>query len=162
LELSPRKQSIIYDIATTKLNLGQKEEAVNLLKETYESSLQDSGTSSFDPKSRLSYAMALVFTDKEADAKAKFGNDPEIFMTKEMANLYVSRQEHDKAIAIYKYLAEKDPEDINARLQVVQALYIASKISEAVDTLRIIKNDFPEYTEKIEQIITEVEKGPKK
>lgn len=155
LELSPRKQSIIYDLATAKLNLGDKEGSIKLLKEAYESATTS-------PRSKTAYAIALMAADKEAEARSIFGNDPIIFESREIAQAYMALKKYDQGIALYKKFAESNSDDINKRLEVVQAQYTAGKISEAVASLNSIKSDFPEYTERIDQIIKAVQDGSAK
>jgi tetratricopeptide (TPR) repeat protein/O-antigen ligase len=151
-ELSPRKQSVTFELATDYLNLGtQKDKAVTLLKEAYDSAPEYL-------QAKMAYATALVMVGKESDARAEFKNDPAVFNTEQMAQAFVSLKQYSKAIAIYKELIKANPTDVNTRAQLAQIQYTAGQISEAVATLRSIEVDRPELKDQIEAAIKQAQK----
>jgi O-antigen ligase/Flp pilus assembly protein TadD len=150
-ELSPDKQSIIFELASDYLNSGDTEKGVALLKQAYESAPDFS-------QARSMYAIALVVDNKEALAREMFDNDLTIFETLQMAGVYSSLKKYDKAITVYKKLIADNPSDVNIRAQLAQTQYSAGMISAAIATLRSIEKDNPELKEQIDATIKEIQK----
>lgn len=150
-ELSPKKQSIAYQLANAYLMSGSIDKAEALMKETYESE-----TSNYYAKQ--TYVVVMIMNKKEAQARKEFGTDALLFENSKVADAYVYLKQYDKAIALYKKLASQSPKDINARAAVAQAQYAAGYKWAAVETLKAIQTDFPEYKSQIDAYIQQVQK----
>ncbi|MEI6396962.1 MAG: O-antigen ligase family protein [Candidatus Taylorbacteria bacterium] len=146
--LSPGKQSIDFDLAMAYINTGKPDKAIELLKTAYESATDYT-------QARLAYAAAMVYGGKEAEARNIFKDDPTVFNSETLARVFDSLKQYDKAIAIYKDLISKD-NSIQLRAQLAQTQYTAGLKSDAIDTLRAIEKDYPEYTDNIEQAIKQM------
>ncbi len=151
-ELTPTKQSVSIALANDYLSTGKNEEAVALLKDAYESA-----TVNFSAK--YAYAIGLVVTNKEAEARAMFNNDPAIFETQQMANVYSSLKQYTKAIAIYTKLIGTSTKDVNLRGSLAQVQYSAGQKDAAVKTLQSILDTNPEYKTQVEAAIKQIQSG---
>jgi tetratricopeptide (TPR) repeat protein len=149
-QLSPEKQSIDLELANGYLNTGKTPQAVALLKHAYESTPDDGQINS-------AYAVALVLSGKEADAHLLFGDDPKIFGTVQMASVYASLKQYQKAIAIYEDLLKANPTDVNTNAQLAQLQYAAGMTSASIATMRGIEKDHPELKDQIEAAIKQVQ-----
>ena len=155
-ELSPRKQTVDFELATDYLNLGSQgdktlnDKALQLMKQAYLSA-----PAYFQAKA--AYVTALVLSGKEADARSEFKNDPAIFNTAQMAQAFISLKQYQKAIDIYKGLVKVSPTDVNIQAQLAQVQYTAGQISESVATLRAIEKDHPELKDQIEAAIKQIQ-----
>lgn len=145
-KLSPNKQSVAFELAQNYLNTGRVEDAAKVLKQAYDGDPTN-------PNARSAYAMSLVITGKEVEARKLFDNDPAIFDTEQMAQIYLSIGQYDKAIAIYKAFVLNNPKDPNARLRLAQSQYAGGQKWEAKQTMQGIIKDFPEYKSQVEQLI---------
>ena len=113
-ELSPKKQSIAYQLAAAYSAEGQKDKAESLLKDTYESETSNT-------QAKQAYVIILISNGKEADARKMFGDDASMFDNTSVASTYMSLKQYDKAIALYKKLALANPKDVNVRAAVASA-----------------------------------------
>ncbi|MFA6315425.1 MAG: O-antigen ligase family protein [Candidatus Paceibacterota bacterium] len=145
-ELSPKKQTISLELAAIYLNTGEIKKAVELLKVTYESE------KSFK-QVRDAYAMALVASDKEAEAKALFGDTPEIFETVQMAQAYLAIEQYGKAENIYLKLVAQNPSNIDYQVRLAQIQYTAGFTNKAIATMRNISKNNPELKDQVEEAI---------
>ncbi|MEI8327959.1 MAG: O-antigen ligase family protein [Candidatus Taylorbacteria bacterium] len=148
-ELSPTKQSVSIALANDYLGAKKTTEALELLKQAYESATQN-----FSAK--FSYAVGLVLSGKEAEARLIFDNDPKIFMTTQIANVYASLKQYAKSIDIYQKLVASSTSDINLRASMAQVQYQAGMKSEAIATLSSIGKEFPEYKTQIDAAIKQI------
>lgn len=148
--LSPAKQSIDFDLATAYINLNQSDKALALLKAAYDSAPEYL-------QSRLAYTGALILAGKEAQAKSLFGNDMEVFQSPTVAQVYISAKQYDKGIAIFEKRAATASTSVDARLQLVQAQYMAKRKEDAIATLRTLAKDFPEYAEDVNKSIKQIQ-----
>ena len=106
-ELSPTKQTIIFELASNYINSGRIAEALALMEKAYLSATDNS-------TAKIGYIVALVSSDQEAKAKELFGNEPSLFDDIRVMNtyveLYVRKKQYAKAIAILKSAGEKFPD----------------------------------------------------
>ncbi len=147
--LSPGKQSINFDLAAGYLNTGKPDKAIELLKATYDSDQTY-------PQAQLAYASALVFGGKEAQARDMFKGNPAIFQSDTMARVFTSLKQYDKAISIYKNMVANDSTNLQAKAMLAQTQYTAGLKSDAIQTLKDIEKDHPEYTDSVEQAIKQM------
>ena len=148
--LSPEKQSIDFDLASTYVNTGKIDQAVALLKHAYESAPDYS-------QAKIAYAATLIIAGKESDAHSLFGDDPNVFENSIIAQVYTSLKQDAKALAIYKTIADNNPKDANARLRLAQAQYGAKMINDAITTLQGIATDFPDYADQANQAVKQLQ-----
>jgi tetratricopeptide (TPR) repeat protein len=151
-ELTPRKQSMIFQLATAYLNSNKTDEAVKVLKEAYESE------PSF-AEAKSAYATALIIVGKEAEAKILAKDDPSLLESARIAQAYSVAKQYDKAVTIYKKLLEADPKNVQLKAQLAQVQYSAGQIWAATETLRSISKDNPEYKDEIEAAIKQMQVG---
>ncbi len=151
-ELTPRKQSVDFDLASNYMNTGRAQDAVDITKEAYESA------PTYEI-SRIAYAIALINAGQEKKAHEIFGDDPTIFTDQRVIGVYAKQKNYTKVIEIYKQLVAKNPEDPQTRFYLAAA-YLASKQNWlALKELRQIVEKFPQTKSQIDPIIKDVEAG---
>jgi Flp pilus assembly protein TadD len=149
-ELSPKKQSIIFELVTSYINLNSNlDKAVALAKSAYESAPEYF-------QAKFAYATTLVTAGKEKEARELFKDDPSIFSSTQMAQAYFLRKEYWKAIEIYKTLVKENPGEINYQAQLAQIQYTAGQKYEATATLRALAKEKPELKDQIEAAIKQM------
>ncbi len=150
-ELTPGKQMVAIQLASIYINTGKTDEALALLKTAYES----------DPsygEAQSAYVTGLIIANKDAEAHRLFGTTtPSLFETDRVARAYLSIKQYDKAIEIYKKLLATDDKNVDLRAQLAQAYYGAGMIWLAVDTMRAIEKDHPEYKTQVEAAIKQIQ-----
>ena len=148
--LTPAKQGVSFELATDYINTNKNNEALALLKQAYESDPTY-------PEAQIAYASGLIFADKEAEARLLFKNDPQIFETARMAQLYVSIKKYDKAISIYNKFIAASSTDISPKVQLAQIQFTAGMKWAAVQTLEAITKDHPELKAQVDSAIKQIQ-----
>jgi len=149
-ELTPTKQSVSIALANDYMSTGQNDKAIELLKASYESA-----TDNFSAK--FAYAVGLIVANKETEARTMFKDDPAIFETQQMANVYSSMKQYTKAIAIYNKLIGTSSKDVNLRGSLAQTQYAAGQKGAAVKTLQSILETNPEYKNQVGAAIKQIQ-----
>jgi O-antigen ligase/tetratricopeptide (TPR) repeat protein len=152
LRLSPGKQSIMIPLAIAYANTGKGDEGLSLMKEAYESAPEHT-------QLKAVYASMFVIAGKEAEGRALFPNEPELFENVTVAQVYVALKQYPKAIALYKKLIVEDPQNVELRGSLAQTQLAAGMTFAAIETLRAIAVDYPEYKQGIDAAIKQVQAG---
>lgn len=152
LELSPGKQTIIYELGSNYLNVGSTTEGLALMKRAYESATENI-------VAKVNYAASLVSSGKEAEALKYFGDDKELFIDPKVINAYMYAKQYTKAIAAYKALIEKDPENMEAYSPLAYAYILNGQDSMAIDILRKAGNKFPAIKSQTDAYIKQIQEG---
>lgn len=151
LELSPSKQSIIFELVTGYLNMNTNlDRAVELIKGAYESAPDYY-------QAKFAYATTMVAAGKDAEAREIFKDEPDLFNSPQMAQAYVLSKKYSRAIEIYRNLIKENPTDINNRAQLAQVQYLAGQKYEAIATLQALANDNPELKAQIDATIKQIQ-----
>lgn len=154
-ELTPAKQSVNFLLANTYLNIGKKDEAIELLKTTYES----------DPsygEAKSQYIVGLIVVDKEKEARDLFASSsPELFETNQVARAYSVAKKYPKAIALYKKLIANDSSDVQLKGQLAEVQFQAGMLSASIETLKGIAKDHPETKAQVDDAIKKIQEGIK-
>jgi O-antigen ligase/tetratricopeptide (TPR) repeat protein len=151
-ELSPNKQTIMFDLASAYLNLGKTNEATELLKRAYESETSNQ-------VAKIAYVVALVSGNQEKKARELFGNDEAIFSDQRVIGAYVKNKQYDKVVDIYKAIVAKNPDDLQNRFYLVGAYLGAKKNWLALSELNTLKQKAPEYKAQIDDLIKQIQEG---
>ena len=149
-KLTPRKQGVMFELANDYVNSGKTDEAISLLKQAYE-------LDPTYPEARAVYSIVLVIAGKENDARSLFKDDPAIFETTRMAQVYTSLKKYDKAITIYTKFVTASSTDVQAKVQLAQAQFAAGMKWAATQTLSAITKDHPELKDQVEAAIKQIQ-----
>ncbi len=156
-ELTPRKQSVDFQLAAAYINTASTDptnldKALALFKEAYE------GDPTYD-MARNSYLSTLIALGKEDEAKKIFGTDPSLYENAQVARVYASIKNYTKSIALYKKLLEKDPKSLDLAISLAQVQYTAGLKYDTVLTLQKLVQEHPELKAQIEQSIKDIQAG---
>lgn len=150
IKLSPHKQSIVIQLVFAKANLGKNEEALALIKEAYDLTPEN-------PQVKVTYASLFVLTNREAEGRQVLKDQPELFESETIASIYVAIKQYSKAIALYKKLIIQDPGNVQLQGTLAQVQYQAGLINQAIETLRAIAKEHPEYKSGIDAAIKQMQ-----
>ena len=154
--LSPKKQSILFELGLNAFARNAPDEALAYFKEAYD----------YAPEYRdahMHYAAALIRAGKDAEADALLKSlmeagsaaDPRI------ASAYAARNRYDKIVEIWSAHIAKRPKDLEAHYVLAGALYSGGNSGAAIAVLEAIKRDFPESTTQADSLIQQVKSGVK-
>jgi len=154
LELSPKKQSIYFELVTNYLNSGQTSKAVEFAKKAYELD------KTFDA-ARTIYATALIY-DKQVDLaesviEERFGE--KIIADEKLARAYFETGEIQKSIASWTKLIEQSPDNLQYRMS-LGATYLGGGMrQEAIAEIQKAIEVNPAFKEQGEFFIKEIQAG---
>ncbi len=151
-ELSPNKQSIIYELASNYLSIGKDKEAVELMAQAYNSSIDND-------IAKAGYISTLITTKQDDLANKLFGSDQAIFTDPKIVNAYMYTKQYDKAIEIYKSMIKKDPETQETYSALSYAYILNGQNTLAIATLRTAEEKFPLLKTQIDSIIKQIQEG---
>ncbi len=148
-ELSPRKQSIMLELAVNYMNFGKEKEAAELLRKAYESA-PENGTA------KIGYIVTLILTGEEKKAKELFASTPEVFLDPRVVGVYAKLKQYPKVIDAYKTLIQKDPGNIQLYATLASAYVEAGQSPLAIALLESMKEKFPLAKDQIDAAIKQV------
>ncbi len=153
-ELSPMKQTPMFDLAINYVNTNKPKEAVEIAKQAYELAPDY-------PMAQSVYVITLINNGEEKKAKELFPNNPELFTDQRIISLYVKNKQYDKAIAAYRDVLIKNPNDIDARSRLASVYYISNQLQKAINELKVLKTLSPQFNKEIDAAIKQIEEGKK-
>ena len=153
-ELSPKKQSILYQMGLNADARGKSVEAIDYYKKAFELE-----TDNLD--ARLFYAAALVRASD--DAKADEVLAPAI-VTGEAADsrvaaAYAARNRYDKIAAIWRGKINASPNDIKSYFTLAAALYADKHAADAIGVLQEVSTKFPDAASEAAKYMQQIKDG---
>lgn len=153
-ELSPAKQTILFELGMNAQNRKSDAEALRYFKEAYE--LAPEFTSA-----RIYYAAYAIRTkqDQLADdllapiMASGAAGDPRI------AGAYVERGRYDKIVSIWKARAAALPDDAQTRYTLAVALYVTGNASQAIAQLEDLSRILPDSKAQVDSLIGQMRSG---
>ena len=153
-ELSPAKQSILFEMGSNALTRGDSAAALAHFKTAYELEPH------FD-QARVLYAVLLIQTGNDALAgeilapivSTGAAADPRI------ATAYASRNEYTKIIPIWQASIKADPTNIQSYFTLAAAMYVMGDRNGAVTVLEAAKQQSPTSATQIDPFIQQVKDG---
>ncbi|MCK9352071.1 MAG: O-antigen ligase family protein [Candidatus Paceibacterota bacterium] len=152
-ELSPKKQTISFNLISAELNAGENDKAVALAKETYE----------LEPKfddAAITYATTLLRSGKISEGQKllteRFGTD--LVYNENLITAYAANKQFDKIITILqKKLATG--EDSQTRLRLAAAFLETGDKANAILEIQKIQAANPNFKEQGDAYINEIRTG---
>jgi len=153
-ELSPKKQSILFEMGSNAIARNDAAAALAAFKEAYE----------LEPKfdqARILYAAILIRTGNDALADTILA--PAIptgaAADARIAAAYAARNEYAKIVPIWSARIKADPTDMQAYFTLAAALYAAGGRDQAVAVLEAAKKQSPSSASQIDTFIRQVKDG---
>ncbi|XKT74482.1 MAG: O-antigen ligase family protein [Patescibacteria group bacterium UBA2163] len=153
-ELSPGKQSILFERALIELDQGNTEEALQFFKEAYE--LEPA----YD-RARIFYAATAIRADKQERADQllieRYGTvdiDNSILL-----QAYIDTNQHEKVIAFALRQVENNPEDAQRWLELAAAYLNANQRTNAIEAIQKAIELNPQFKTQGEQYISDIRAG---
>ncbi len=153
-ELSPKKQTIMFELGTTYVNKGDYEKALVVMKKALE----------LEPdfkEAHIIYALTAVYAKKfqlASEIMAPLANTPSEYDDR-IIQAYRAAGKNDVVVKLFEKRVKADPLDSQARLSLAGAYLNAGMRTKAVETLRTIANDFPSQAEQMDYYIREIQAG---
>ena len=153
-ELSPEKQSILYELGLNAFARGQNDEAVTYFKNAYELA-----TENLQAKRFLAIALIRAERDAEADVLLRELVDVDGAIDNRLASALASRGQFQKVIDIWTAHKDAHPEDLDARFVLAGAWHAAGNSARAIQELETIKKEYPNATAQADDLIAQIRGG---
>ena len=150
LELSPRKQTTIFQLASHYLRRGDRAKAFEYYKRAYD----------LEPgyaDARLGYIIAAIYAGNYVIADWLLGSD--IIIDDRLLRAYLDTQQFGKAIDMAKAKAAHFKNDANVRLGLADVYRQAGQAENAMGVVRQVIADNPQFKDRGEAIIKEIQAG---
>lgn len=138
-ELSPNRQMIMLEHATTLAELGRKEDAIALYNKVYEASPR---AGDFPARIAAGLILAGDTARGEQILTEVFGTNIVDSMSLVMA--YANTKQYEKLIAVLKLQVENNPSSPDARFRLASAYALAGRIPEARTEIQATMTRFPQ------------------
>ena len=154
LELSPKKQGILYEIARNANQRGDVVGALRALKQAFE--LETSNI-----QARILYAAALISVGNDAEADTLLAP---IIETGEAADpriaaAYVAKKRYDKIVLIWEAYVKAQPNDPQGYFTLAGAYYGSGDRAKAISSLETAAKLFPESAPQVAAFIEQIGDG---
>jgi tetratricopeptide (TPR) repeat protein len=154
VELSPNKQTLLFQLGQAYMQKGDMQEALPVLKKAFDLAPE------YD-SARMLYAGALYAAGQMAAADAllteKFGTT--LVDNDQLIQIYASLHLNDRVIAIWKARVEKDPKNQDIHFGLAQAYFNAGDNKNAILELQTIAQLNPAAAAQINALIAQLQSG---
>jgi O-antigen ligase/Flp pilus assembly protein TadD len=153
-ELTPSKQSILYELGFNAQARGDKAAALKFFETAY-------NLEKDNEQARLLYAAAAVLAGQDAlaDDLTRSLVDSGSTVNENLLAAYVSRGQYGKIVTLLNARIAKYPEDTKAYLSLAATYYKMGNASKAIETLRAAEVVAPASKTQIEGMIEQVRTG---
>jgi cytochrome c-type biogenesis protein CcmH/NrfG len=147
LKLSPDKQSIRFQLAINMLSQGQNDQALALLKETYELDTDDTDALVF-------YAMAAIRDNQDALADQLVAKLTALGLSgdQRIIGSYVARKQYGKIAEIWAAYLTAHPGNTQAEFGLAAAYFANGEIAKATAQLQSIADTNPDANAKAQAL----------
>ncbi len=152
--LSPQKQQLLFQLGGMQLEVGDINEALKTFERAWRLAPEYT-------LARLMYAQALYLAGdtRAADLHIQEHLGDLIVDDDRLLSIYTATRQYDRAAAIWQIRIDKNPEDVNLRVQLAQMYLQAGNKTKAIETLRTIPAIRPTLSTQVEQIIQQIQSG---
>lgn len=153
-ELSPRKQTIMFELASVYINKGDMTQALAVMKEAYE--LEEDFK-----EARIIYAVAAIYAKDfklASELTAPLADTPHESDDR-LVQAYAGAGKYDTVISLLQKRVVRDPLDSGVRFSLAGAYISNGQRAKAIEVLREVANEFPNQAEQADYYIREIQAG---
>lgn len=154
IELSPKKQMIMFALASAYVHKHDYVNAEKVTKEAFD--LEPNFT-----ESRIIYATTAIYAKDFSLATALLGGSSDTATTydERIVQAYAAVGKFDIVVSLLEKRLEDTPLDFQARLSLAGAYLNNSQRTKAVAVLRTAAKDFPDQADQIDYYVREIQAG---
>ena len=152
IELSPTKQSFLYQKASILLDQRKSEEGSLVLKKAY-----DLETSNAEAKTL--YAVGLIYNKQFTDAATVIGTSTQIISDKRLMQAYIQSGNFVELARIVKIKVDNNPEDAQAHVSLAGVYLKIGRTADAIAEIQSAIKIEPKFKTQGEYYITEIQAG---
>lgn len=154
LELSPQKQSTMFELVTAHVNAERYDEALQVAREAFDAAPQFK-------KARLVYASAAIYAGENETAKTvleeEYGTD--LVPEERIIRAYAVTDQFDKIIEIRRAQIAEDPNNVALYIRLAAAYLEEGRAAEAIAALEDAMEVDPNFRQQGQQYIDDIRAG---
>lgn len=153
-KLSPKKQSIYFEIASTLFSASRFEEAMEVLESAKNLWPEN-------PESRTFYLMALLANDRLSEANSEWEILPDSvkYFDDRLLNTLAEIKQYSKVLEIWQNRVEFEPENLESRQALVASYLSLRNWPKAIEELEKIVEIDPNFKNTADYAISEIRAG---
>jgi len=153
IEISPKKQQLYFELGTSYLNKGDYENGLATLKKSFDLD-QTNG------EARRIYAVSAIFADKDVLAEELMKEHGGVVQDDErFLKAYAQKNNFEKVTAILKVFIEKNPTNLQYRLNLAAVYLQADYRTKSIEQLEKAIEANPDFKKQGEFYISEIKAG---
>jgi O-antigen ligase/tetratricopeptide (TPR) repeat protein len=154
LELSPKKQHIMFAIGHSYLAMGSELKSIEYFRRAYE----------LDPnldRPRVNYAVSLMYAGQQAAADKLLveGFGSVITQSSELLNAYVTLKMYDRVLLYWQAEVKADPKNPDRHLSLAAAYLFVGRGEQAIIEIQEAMELKPEFKAQGQYLISEIRAG---
>jgi tetratricopeptide (TPR) repeat protein len=151
--LSPKKQSILFEIGATYINNQEYKKAFDLLKETYE--LEPS----YD-EAKFLYALSAVYAGNNTLANELFATLPSSALSDQrLSNAYLQTKQYAALKTLLENRVKQTPDDVQLHISLAAVYMQLNERANAIKELEAIKKINPAFKDQADAYIQQIREG---
>ena len=153
IEIAPRKQQLYFELGASYLNKGDNEKGTATLKKSFD-------LDQTNEEARRIYAVSAIFAGRDALAEELMKEHGGIVQDDErFLKAYAQKNNFEKVTAILKVFIEKNPTNLQYRLNLALVYLQAGYRTKSVEQLQKAIEAIPDFKKQGEYYIGEIKAG---
>ena len=153
VEIAPKKQQLYFELGTSYLNKGDNENGMATLKKSFD-------LDQTNEEARRIYAVSAVFAGQDVLAEKLMKEHGGVVQDDErFLKAYAQKNNFEKVTAILKVFIEKNPTNIQYRLNLAAVYLQAGYRTKSIEQLQKAIEAIPDFKKQGEYYISEIKAG---
>ncbi len=155
IEISPKKQILLFELASAYINQKNYPKAVEIGKKVFE--LEPS----FEDARKI-YAIASIYNGDVAMADSLFMEiyKKPVVADQRLINAYIAQKKYDRVVQTWEVLVEQNPGNVQYRVSLAASYYLFfNRTNDALKELEMAKKINPSSSAEIDRYITQIRSG---
>jgi tetratricopeptide (TPR) repeat protein len=152
IELSPTKQSFLFQKGIIQVSLKEYQKAVDIFKKAYD--LEPTSK-----ESRVLYALSLIYADKITDAKQILNGELELLTDERIIDAFLQKNRYDEIINIAELKISNDPNNPQTYMSLAGLYLKMNRKNEAITQIKKVIELAPDFKKTGEFYINEILAG---
>lgn len=157
VDLSPKKQALLFELASAYINQKDYPRAVDVAKRAFELE------TSFDDARKI-YAIASIYNGNVSLADSLFveAHKTPIVADERLINAYVSQKRYDRVAETWEALVAENPDNAQYHISLAASYYLyLNRSGDAIRELELVKKINPSRVSELDKYIAQVRSGKK-
>lgn len=149
---SPQKQTIMFQIVSAKIGLGEFDKALDIAKQAYDLDPNY-------PKSQAVYIYAVIFATRENLVEELLSKHKDSYGDDLLLSAFSIKKRYGDLVSLWKYRSENDPQNLQYKLSLAASYLLNGNKNMAISGIKEIMRLDPNFTNQGQEYIRQIEMG---